>query len=111
MSDPLNRPNPELEKALDGVHDIAQLRDTLLNTLAKQGQLTITRDSDFNTHLQVRQPEPPQPRLEERDTRPINAERVLYLSGNSRIVITSADGESDLDAIETKLRASLGSRR
>jgi hypothetical protein len=104
------RSNPALDAAINGVQDASQLRETLLSTLANQGQIVRMRGDEFNNRL-IQQPETPQPRLEERDTRPVNAERVLYLAGNSRIVITSADGEGALDAIESQLRAALGGQR
>jgi hypothetical protein len=50
--------NQQLEEALNRVHDASDLRETLLSTLAAQGQITRTRDDAFNTHLVIRQPEP-----------------------------------------------------
>jgi hypothetical protein len=101
--------NPQLEDAVNSAQTPAELRERMLSTLAAQGQIVRTREDEFDNRV-VRQPETPTPRLEERDSRPINAERVLYLQGNSRIVITSADGEAALDKIEAQLRASLGAK-
>jgi len=102
--------NQQLDDAINSAQTTAELRERMLSTLAAQGQIVRMREDEFDNRV-IRQPETHQPRLEERDTRPINAERVLYLQGNSRIVITSADGESALDTIEGKLRASLGAQR
>ena len=109
MSDQI-KSNPELDAAINSATTASELRERMLSTLAKQGIVVRSRTDEFDTRV-IRQRETPAPRLEERDTRPINAERVLYLAGNSRIVITSADGEASLDAIEAKLRTALGAQR
>jgi hypothetical protein len=112
MSNQFSKSNPELEAAVNGATTPQELREAMLSTLTKQGQIVRTRDDEFNNRLVPQAPETSTPQLDDRrDNRPVNAERVLYLQGNSRIVITSADGESALDAIEEKLRASLGSQR
>ena len=112
MSNQLNRLNPQLEEAINGAQTASELREKMLQTLVAQGTLVRSRDDEFNNRLVPQSPEKPTPQLNDRrDNRPINAERVLYLQGNSRIVITSADGEAALDAIEEQLRASLGSQR
>ena len=106
------RSNPELEAAVNGATTPQELREAMLYALTKQGQIIRTRDDEFNNRLVPQAPETPSPRLDDRrDDRPINAERILYLHGNSRIVITSADGEAALDAIETKLRTTFGAQR
>jgi len=47
----------QLEKALNGVNDISQLREVLLQTMASEGTIVRSRDSEWNNRL-IRQPEP-----------------------------------------------------
>jgi hypothetical protein len=47
----------QLEKNLNNVNDISQLREVLLQTLASEGTIVRSRDSEFNNRL-TRQPEP-----------------------------------------------------
>jgi|ERR1700730_1853872 len=56
MSSGVPKSNPELEAALAGVTDASQLRETLLSTLAAQGQIVRTQN-EFDNRL-IRQPEP-----------------------------------------------------
>jgi hypothetical protein len=113
MSDIFPRSNPALDAAVNDATSPEHIRELVKSSMESAGLISRERGAEYGAQL-LRQPEPTQeaPRLDERrDNRPINAERVLYLSGNSRIVITSADGESALDLIEQQLRASLGCPR
>ena len=112
MSDIFLRSDAALDAAISECTDPERIRELTKAHLAATGIISRERGNDYGARVIGSQPsESASPRLEERDTRPINAERILYLSGNSRIVITSADGESALDAMEARLRASLGSQR
>jgi len=112
MSDFL-RSNQKLDEAISGADNFEAMREKMLQTLAAQGQVVRSRTDAYDVRVIPQSPAPPTPRLddERRDCRPPNAERVLYLSGNSRIVISSADGEAALDLIEAQLRATLGNQR
>jgi len=54
----VHRSNPELEEALSRVTNASDLRETLLSTLAAQGQIVRMRDDEFNLHA-LRQSETP----------------------------------------------------
>jgi hypothetical protein len=115
MSDFL-KSNPQLDAAIINATTgpnagYENMREAMLQALAAQGRVVRSRTDACDVRVVSQPPAAPTPRLDDEahDSRPPNAERVLYLSGNSRIVITSADGESALDQIEAQLRASLGS--
>src|SRR5258708_1841836 len=100
MSDPLNRPNPELEAALNGIHDASDLRQTLLQVLETQGVLTATRDSEFNTHLRIRQSQTPDPTLpagfryeKEITFNPESGRRNLMIRANSMEDLTALENQ------------------
>jgi hypothetical protein len=111
MSDIFLRSDAALDAAISRCTDPEKIREITKAHLKATGVISRERGNDWGARVIGVQSSEPAPRLEERDTRPMNAERVLYLSGNSRIVITSANGEGALDAIENQLRASLGSQR
>jgi hypothetical protein len=93
--------NQQLEEALNSVHDASDLRETLLSTLAAQGQITRTRDDAFNTHLVIRQPEPD-------NSLPANGykfEREIRFaeSTGKRSLVIRANTIEDLDALDRQV--------
>jgi len=52
----------QLEKALNNVSDVSQLREVLLQTMASEGTIVRSRDDAFNNRL-IRQPQTPEASL------------------------------------------------
>jgi hypothetical protein len=99
MSSGVPKSNEALENALNNVTDASSLRETLLNTLAEQGQIFRTRDP-FNNRL-IRQPEqnvslPANGYVFEKEIR-------WAESTGKRPVIIRANSQADLDALERQV--------
>src|ERR1700694_3248173 len=97
MSSGVPKSNPELEAALTNCCDASQLGETLLSTLAAQGQIVRTQTDAFDNRLiQRTEPNAPLPASNyrfEREIRfhPESGKRTLLIRGNS---------QQDLDALE-----------
>jgi hypothetical protein len=103
------RSNVELENALNKIHNASDLRETLLATLVSQGQIVRTRDSEFNTHLVMRQPSEPSPAVT-LPANPATCVRTIYPAGNNRFEIYGTS-EMELDERELQIRAMFGGQR
>ena len=100
MSEQL-KSNQQLEEALNNVNDASELRETLLSTLAAQGQIVRSRDDAFNNHLVVRQ-------LEPNVSLPANGfkfEREVRFaeSTGKRALVIRANSIEDLNALERQV--------
>src|SRR6267378_851121 len=94
--------NQQLEEALNSVHDASDLRETLLSTLAAQGQITRTRDDAFNTHLVIRQPQTPDPTLPANGFR-YEKEITFNPESGRRNLMIRANSMEDLTALENQI--------
>ncbi len=95
------RSNPELEAAINGAQTPQELREAMLSTLAKQGQIVRTRDDEFNNRL-IQRPNT--------DSSPLPAngyrfERVLRFDPESgkRALVLRANTVEDLNALEAQI--------
>jgi hypothetical protein len=101
MSDQLNRHNPELEAALAGVTDASTLRETLLSTLAAQGQIVRMRGDDFNNRA-ICQSETPNASLAASSYKYEREVRFAESTGK-RTLVLRANSQADLDALERQV--------
>ena len=90
----------QLEKNLNNVSDISQLREVLLQTMASEGTIVRSRDDEFNTRL-IRQPEPDA-------SRPANGfryEKEITFNPESgrRNLMIRANSMEDLTALENQI--------
>jgi hypothetical protein len=96
----LMKSSPELEAALSQVHDVNDLRETLLATLAAQNQIVRTRDQFDNRAIRQTQAE----------GSPLAAsqyryEKEIYFaeSTGKRPLVIRATNQADLDALERQV--------
>src|ERR1700680_2114212 len=95
------RSNAELESALNNVTDASQLRETLLSTLAAQGQIVRSRDDAFNNHLVMR-PQTPEASLSASTFR-FEKEIRWAESTGKRAVIIRSNSQAALDELEKQI--------
>jgi hypothetical protein len=102
--------NEALETALNSCTNASELRDTLIRTLSSQGVLVETRDSNFNSHLQVRQPQSTPAPAVALPANPATCVRRIYPHQNDQYEIYGAS-EAELDEKERQIRAMYGGQR
>ena len=103
--------NRELDDAVNGASSYEEMRERLLATMAKQGTIIRDRTDSSNTQVVPQAPAFDMPASESGRIRPDQMrERVLYPSGNVRLVIVGSS-EEELDAQEAQIRAAFGSQR
>ena len=95
------RSNSELEEALNRVNNASDLRETLLATLAGQGQIVRMRDDEFNLHA-LRQSETPSASLAVSSYKYEREVRFAESTGK-RALVLRANSQADLDALEKQV--------
>jgi hypothetical protein len=106
--------NPELESVISQARTSAELRESMLQELARQGQIVRTREDEFDIRRGPRagaldaQPAPSLSAV--RPAQEPTCFRVIYPHGNDRIELYGLS-EHELDQRETALRAMYGGQR
>ncbi len=95
------RSNSELEEALNRVNNASDLRETLLATLAGQGQIVRMRDDEFNLHA-IRQPQPSDVSLPANSFR-YEKEITFNPESGRRNLMIRANSMEDLTALENQI--------
>ena len=101
MSDQL-KSNPELDAAFEGALTVSDLRETMLQTLSKQGTVVRASDSEFNNRLVIRQPQTPDAPLPANGFK-FEREIRFYPDSGKRTLIIRANTQADLDAVEAQI--------
>jgi hypothetical protein len=103
--------NPELEAVISRAQTSSELRELMLQELARQGQIVRTHDDEFDIRRGPRAGEPeahPAPSLPAaRPTAQPTCYRVIYPHGNDRYELSGAT-EQELDQKEARIRAMFG---
>jgi hypothetical protein len=103
--------NAAIDKAVNESTSVEEIRERVLATLAAQGTIVRDRTDQYGTRM-IAQTESPAPQsVESGQVREDHkCVRVIYPHNNARIVLTGLT-ESELDALEAKIRAAVSSNR
>ena len=105
--------NCELESVISRAHTSAELRESMLQELTRQGQIVRTREDEFDIRRGPRAGAPeaqPAPSLSVARPQSPTCFRVIYPSGNNRFELYGAS-EAELDLREQQIKAMFSGQR